>query len=236
MQTGAQGYWAEIILIAGLVVYVMNLVLGKTKNSRIVRWWAAANWRLLERELALVGDDGKQKDLPASDEAASGSGSAAGSSNGTGGELDEEAEPDADSLPAGLIKESESFYRVWCSGRVRVESLVVELRLLKRHDLFSVCSYLIKPQDDQIVSSRAFYTYYSHTEYEYSYISSNSIYLSHFISNLLICILCIFNRFRYTELLWMMTKWKHLLLPRVTSDPQLNCKRITMIWYKTLDY
>ena len=158
MQSGAQGYWAEIILITGLVVYVMNLVLGKTKNSRIVRWWAAANWRLLEREFALVGDDGKQKELPIDDEAggssASGSRSGASSPNGDG-ELDaadEEAEPDPDSLPAGLLKESESVYRVWCSGRVRVESLVVELRLLKRHDLFSLCSYLVKPQDDQIVS------------------------------------------------------------------------------------
>lgn len=160
MQSGAQGYWAEIVLITGLVVYVMNLVLGKTKNSRIVRWWVTSNWRLLERELALVGDDGKQKELPGGDDAggssASRSGSGTGSSSPNGdGELDaadEEAEPDADSLPAGLLKESESVYRVWCSGRVRVESLVVELRLLKRHDLFSLLSYLVKPQDDQIVS------------------------------------------------------------------------------------
>ena len=163
MQSGAQGYWAEIVLIAGLVVYVLNLVLGKNKNSRIVRWWVTANWRLLEREFALVGDDGKKKELPGGDEAgdeagssASGSGSSSTSPNGDG-ELDaadEEAERDADSLPTGLLKESESLYRVWCSGRVRVESLVVELRLLKRHDLFSIFSYLVKPQDDQIVSYR----------------------------------------------------------------------------------
>ena len=51
-----------------------------------------------------------------------------------------------------LMKESEHVYALWCSGRVCVEGMLVELKLLKRQDLINVMSGLFKPASDQIVS------------------------------------------------------------------------------------
>lgn len=53
----------------------------------------------------------------------------------------------------GLNKETESVYTLWCSGRVCVEGMLVELRFLKRQDIVSVITRMIKPAVDQIVSS-----------------------------------------------------------------------------------
>ena len=52
-----------------------------------------------------------------------------------------------------LMKESEHVYALWCSGRVCVEGMLVELKLLKRQDLINVMSNLFKPAADQIVST-----------------------------------------------------------------------------------
>ncbi|VDM01880.1 unnamed protein product, partial [Schistocephalus solidus] len=56
-----------------------------------------------------------------------------------------------DSKGGNLTKESESLYSLWCSGRVCCEGMLVELRLLKRHDLFSVVLNWLKPVNDSIV-------------------------------------------------------------------------------------
>ncbi|UYV60228.1 CCDC47 [Cordylochernes scorpioides] len=50
----------------------------------------------------------------------------------------------------GLVKESENVYTLWCSGRLCVEGMLVELKLLKRQDLLSMITNLIKPSTDQI--------------------------------------------------------------------------------------
>lgn len=49
----------------------------------------------------------------------------------------------------GPIKESESQYSIYCSGRVGCDSLLVELKLIKRQDLVAVLSQLVRPQNDQ---------------------------------------------------------------------------------------
>jgi hypothetical protein len=51
----------------------------------------------------------------------------------------------------GLIKQSESVYTLWCSGRTCCEGMLVELRLLKRQDLVHVLSQIFKPSSDQII-------------------------------------------------------------------------------------
>lgn len=51
----------------------------------------------------------------------------------------------------GLQKESENIYTLWCSGRVCVEGMLVELKFLKRQDLVSVISNLLRPASDQII-------------------------------------------------------------------------------------
>ncbi|VDD80802.1 unnamed protein product [Mesocestoides corti] len=60
---------------------------------------------------------------------------------------DGQAEPG----PPQLKKESESLYSLWCSGRVCCEGMLVELRLLKRQDLFFVILNWLKPASDSVV-------------------------------------------------------------------------------------
>lgn len=50
----------------------------------------------------------------------------------------------------GLIKESESVYTLWCSGRTCVEGMLVELRMIKRQDIVSLIAGLMRPTQDQI--------------------------------------------------------------------------------------
>ena len=51
----------------------------------------------------------------------------------------------------GLVKETESVFTLWCSGRVCVEGMLVELKFLKRQDIVNVISNYIKPSTDQIL-------------------------------------------------------------------------------------
>lgn len=52
---------------------------------------------------------------------------------------------------SGLVKETESVFTLWCSGRVCVEGMLVELKFLKRQDLVNVISNYLKPSIDQIL-------------------------------------------------------------------------------------
>eukprot|EP00111_Clytia_hemisphaerica_P021047 TCONS_00062052-protein len=49
-----------------------------------------------------------------------------------------------------LVKESESVYTLWCTGRQYCEGMLVELRLLKRHDLVSVMAQMMRPKSELI--------------------------------------------------------------------------------------
>ncbi|KAL1497902.1 hypothetical protein ABEB36_008784 [Hypothenemus hampei] len=49
-----------------------------------------------------------------------------------------------------LVKESENVYTLWCSGRTCCEGMLVELRLIKRHDLVGLIANIIKPLVDQV--------------------------------------------------------------------------------------
>lgn len=50
----------------------------------------------------------------------------------------------------GLIKESDSVFTLWCSGRTCCEGMLVELKLIRRQDLVAVISDLMKPSQDQL--------------------------------------------------------------------------------------
>ncbi|XP_061389328.1 PAT complex subunit CCDC47 [Musca vetustissima] len=50
----------------------------------------------------------------------------------------------------GLMKESESLYTLWCSGRTCCEGMLVELKMIKRQDLVSLVAGLMRPQQDQV--------------------------------------------------------------------------------------
>ena len=50
-----------------------------------------------------------------------------------------------------LQKESEYLYILWCTGRVAIESMLMEIRLIKRQCLFNSLAALIKSINDTIV-------------------------------------------------------------------------------------
>jgi len=50
----------------------------------------------------------------------------------------------------GFVKESESLYTLWCSGRTCCEGMLVELKMIKRQDLVAILSEIIRPSTDQI--------------------------------------------------------------------------------------
>lgn len=49
-----------------------------------------------------------------------------------------------------FIKESESVYTLWCSGRTCCEGMLVELKMIKRQDLVSLIAGIMKPVNDQL--------------------------------------------------------------------------------------
>lgn len=55
-----------------------------------------------------------------------------------------------ESQPFGFIKESDSIYTLWCSGRNLVEGMLIELKLIKRQDLLSITMGLVKKVQDQV--------------------------------------------------------------------------------------
>lgn len=56
---------------------------------------------------------------------------------------------EGESVP-GFMKESESLYTLWCSGRTCCEGMLVELKMIKRQDLVSIMSTILRPVQDQI--------------------------------------------------------------------------------------
>jgi hypothetical protein len=57
---------------------------------------------------------------------------------------------EVDDIETKLVKESESVFSLWCSGRVACDGMLIEMRTLKRQDLVSVISNIIKPSRDQV--------------------------------------------------------------------------------------
>lgn len=51
---------------------------------------------------------------------------------------------------SGFVKESESLYTLWCSGRTCCEGMLVELKMIKRQDLVSLIAGLMRPVQDQV--------------------------------------------------------------------------------------
>jgi hypothetical protein len=117
LRTNWDSFYMEMLMLAGLGVYFLNFLAGKSKNNRLAQAWLAAHKELLESNFSIVGDDGTSPD-PTS---------------------------------AGLIKESENLYSLWCSGRVCCEGMLVTLKLLKRQDLVSTISRMFRPVSDQII-------------------------------------------------------------------------------------
>lgn len=132
MQNGNwTNYVWEIVLLCFIFVYLVNFLYGKSKNYRLVYTWFQAHRELLERNFAVVGDDGNSTQLP--------------------GQINSEtSQPEIGTL----IKDSENSYGLWCTGRQMCDGMLVQLKLVKRQDLINgVLMQFIKPQSDQIIVS-----------------------------------------------------------------------------------
>ncbi|XP_014478117.1 PREDICTED: coiled-coil domain-containing protein 47 isoform X2 [Dinoponera quadriceps] len=114
-------FYLEILMITGLLVYFINYMVGRSKNARIAEQWLMDQQQVLAENFSLIGHAGRSSDSNAND-------------NGSGN---------------GLMKESESQYSLYCSGRVGCDSMLVELKLIKRQDLVAVLAQLVRPQNDQ---------------------------------------------------------------------------------------
>ena len=57
---------------------------------------------------------------------------------------------ETESSTMSFVKESESIYTLWCSGRTCCEGMLVELRMIKRQDLLALIIGLVKPVQDQL--------------------------------------------------------------------------------------
>lgn len=112
-------FYLEILMMIGLLVYFINYIAGRSKNSHIAESWLLEHKKLLSDNFSLVGNPGKTN-IP---------------------EI---------SVENDLIKESESQYSLYCSGRVGCDSMLVELKLIKRQDLVAILAQLIRPQNDQV--------------------------------------------------------------------------------------
>lgn len=50
-------YWLEILMVAGLLVYFVNFLTGRSKNTQIANAWLSSHRALLEDNFCLIGDD-----------------------------------------------------------------------------------------------------------------------------------------------------------------------------------
>lgn len=107
-----------IILLLG---YLINFLIGRTKNSRLATIIYRSQHDLLERNFTLVGDNGQTRTAQ------------------------------SDEQINHMQKESENLYILWCSGRPSLESMIIELRFIKRQCLFNSLAALIKSINDTIV-------------------------------------------------------------------------------------
>lgn len=58
-----KNYYLELIMIAIILAYSTNMFIGKTKNAALANVWFESNRELLEKNFALVGDDGTTTDI-----------------------------------------------------------------------------------------------------------------------------------------------------------------------------
>ncbi|CAF0908645.1 unnamed protein product [Rotaria sp. Silwood1] len=123
-----EAYHCEAIMIIALLIYLINFLIGRSKNARLATTIYNSQCDLLERNFSLVGDNGQTRNIQSTDEQTSN-----------------------DIILNNMHKESESLYILWCSGRVSIESMLIEIRFIKRQCLFNSLAALIKSINDMII-------------------------------------------------------------------------------------
>lgn len=114
-------YYCEGVMIAIILAYAVNFFIGRMKNAQLASTIYHSQRDLFVQKFELVGDNGQTKTA----------------------ETDEQTN--------GMQKESENLYILWCSGRPLVESMLMEVRFIKRQCVFNSIAALIKSINDTIV-------------------------------------------------------------------------------------
>jgi len=60
LRSNWDSFYLEMLMVAGLVVYFINFIVGKSKNQKLATAWYSSHMSLLDQNFALVGDDGKK--------------------------------------------------------------------------------------------------------------------------------------------------------------------------------
>ncbi|UJR22129.1 hypothetical protein I4U23_025193 [Adineta vaga] len=116
-----EAYQCEAVMLIFLLGYLINFLIGRTKNARLATSVYRSQRDLLERSFHLVGDDGQTRNTQTDDQITS------------------------------MQKESDHLYILWCSGRASLESMLMELRLVKRQCAFNSLAAIIKSINDTLV-------------------------------------------------------------------------------------
>lgn len=62
LRTNWDSFVIEILMLAGLGVYLLNFLHGKNKNHKLAQAWLNAHRSILEEQFSIVGDDGTSKE------------------------------------------------------------------------------------------------------------------------------------------------------------------------------
>jgi len=55
MPTNWDSFYMEMLMLAGLGVYLLNFLAGRTKNNKLAQAWLSANRQLLEDNFSVIG-------------------------------------------------------------------------------------------------------------------------------------------------------------------------------------
>ena len=56
MPTNWDSFYMEMLMLAGLGVYLLNFLAGRTKNNKLAQAWLSANRQLLEDNFSVIGE------------------------------------------------------------------------------------------------------------------------------------------------------------------------------------
>lgn len=126
-------YYIEILFLVTSVLFFINYFVGSSKNEQLaIKWYDQAK-EVLKNHFALVGGSPIYHET-------------------SGKKSDQDGEESTKSKKQkGLIKISDSAFTSWCSGRVGLDGLMLQMDLLKRQDLFSMAFTLIRPSKDVLI-------------------------------------------------------------------------------------
>lgn len=115
-------------MILALLGYLINFLIGRSKNARLASIIYDSQRDLLEKNFFVVGDNGQTRAIQSTDD-----------------------QSNTDLTTNNMQKESENLYILWCTGRTAIESMLMEIRFIKRQCLFNSLAALIKSINDTIV-------------------------------------------------------------------------------------